>query len=338
MEHVQKKSGNITVKVDYRTELLGIIMCISNYRNKFPSMFKPYENQFYVQNIIDKFGKYKEENVIKQFDDLVAHHGFAYDAPLGLFLQLDDHFKCKQLSDYIFYERLDGNPKIYEFIDQLDDFAHKIDFQNYYQSQIEMYQKFVNSICKQFDDDHVSEFLQSYYGYQSGNLFINLMPYMTNHAFHCKCNQDEYSCIPTYNISKKENLFDIEDQRVIIMSVHEFGHGYVNPLTEQYLKENDIPDLFSDIVDVIRKQAYGKISSIINEHVIRAIVIRYISLIYHDEAWVQRAIQNEKKRGFIYIEDILESLEEYENQRQNYPTFDLYYPMIVKHLETVKAR
>lgn len=60
-------------------------MCISNYRNKFPSMFKPYENQFYVQNIIDKFGKYKEENVIKQFDDLVAHHGFAYDAPLGLF-------------------------------------------------------------------------------------------------------------------------------------------------------------------------------------------------------------------------------------------------------------
>ena len=64
MEHVQKKSGNITVKVDYRTELLGIIMCISNYRNKFPSMFQPYENQFYVQNIIDKFGKYKEENVI----------------------------------------------------------------------------------------------------------------------------------------------------------------------------------------------------------------------------------------------------------------------------------
>ena len=139
-------------------------------------------------------------------------------------------------------------------------------------------------------------------------------------------------------VSKKENLFDIEDQRVIIMSVHEFGHGYVNPLTEQYLKENDIPDLFSDIADVMRKQAYGKISSIINEHVIRAIVIRYISLIYHDEAWVQRAIQNEKKRGFIYIEDILESLEEYENQRQNYPTFDLYYPMIVKHLETVKAR
>ena len=67
-------------------------------------------------------------------------------------------------------------------------------------------------------------------------------------------------------------------------------------------------------------------------------VIRYISLIYHDEAWVERAIQNEKKRGFIYIEDILESLEEYENQRQIYPTFDLYYPMIVKHLETVKAR
>ena len=59
---------------------------------------------------------------------------------------------------------------------------------------------------------------------------------------------------------------------------------------------------------------------------------------YHDEEWVQRAIQNEKKHGFIYIEDILESLEEYENQRQIYPTFDLYYPMIVKHLETVKAR
>ena len=55
--------------------------------------------------------------------ELVEKHQFNYDAPYTLFLQLDEHFKCDKLDDYVFMERLEEDTSVYEFIDKLEDFT-----------------------------------------------------------------------------------------------------------------------------------------------------------------------------------------------------------------------
>ena len=57
MESIKKQVGNIIVTVDYHTELLGIIMWLSNYHNDYKELYSNYENEFFTDNIILKTKK-----------------------------------------------------------------------------------------------------------------------------------------------------------------------------------------------------------------------------------------------------------------------------------------
>ena len=136
----------------------------------------------------------------------------------------------------------------------------------------------------------------------------------------------------------KDKLYDSEGKEKYILQnpIHEFSHGYVNPITDKYNILNDKTNLFDDIRDNMKKQAYPYDSHIINEHIIRAIESRYIDLMYHDQDWYNKRIENEKELGFIYIDNILNSLIEYENNRDVYKTFDEFYPVIIRNIEEYK--
>ena len=135
MQSMVKNINGINITVDYRTELLGILMWLSGYTTKLPHLFSEYENKFYTDEIVEKFSKYKNEEAVLKFKELVDKHNFSYDAPFSLFLQLDEHFKCDNLNDYTFKERLQNDESVYEFINGLDDFANKINFNEYYNSK-----------------------------------------------------------------------------------------------------------------------------------------------------------------------------------------------------------
>ena len=106
MKSIEKNIEKITITVDYRSELLGIIMWLSDYHNQFPHLFQPYANKFFTDNIIQKFNEFKKEPAILEFNELVKKHGFSYDAPISLFLQINENFDCNDVNDYILKERL----------------------------------------------------------------------------------------------------------------------------------------------------------------------------------------------------------------------------------------
>ena len=138
MKSIEERDKNIVAIVDYRTELLGILMWISDYHNMLPELFRIYENKFYIDNILEKFSQYKDDEILKEFMNLVKKHEFEYDAPYALFLQLDEHFNCDSLDDYVFKERLENDSEVYKFLRKLEKFAEKIGFEDYYNSNIEL--------------------------------------------------------------------------------------------------------------------------------------------------------------------------------------------------------
>lgn len=114
---------------------------------------------------------------------------------------------------------------------------------------------------------------------------------------------------------------------------HEFGHSFVNPITERFRQEiAKYSSLYDPIAEVMKKQAYGDWESCVNEHIIRAIEIRRI---YREmgKAAADIMLQEEKSQGFIYIEALSERLKDYETQRDRYPTFLDFYPELIKVFE-----
>lgn len=336
MKSIEKNIEKITITVDYRSELLGIIMWLSDYHNQFPHLFQPYANKFFTDNIIQKFNEFKNEPAILEFNELVKKHGFSYDAPISLFLQINENFDCNDVNDYILKERLHNDPSIFKFLEDTKAFAKKIHFEKYYQQNIPLYKKWISDFSKTFENTKFIDFFTNYSGYQNNaKFYINLMPYTTEGAYGCYAKNKVYSCYPVFKNTKQENLFDTANHEKIIIAtqVHEFAHNFINPLTEKYKSIILHENLFKKIKKQMKMQAYASDEVIINEHIVRAIELRFLKMYYDDDEWIQRRIKKLKDQGFIYIDIIIDSLKYYESHREKYPNLDFFYPQIIKDIQ-----
>lgn len=339
MESIVKKNGNINITIDYRTELLGILMWISDYNKVYPIRYEILENEFYIQNIIDKFSSFKEETIVKNFENLYKNHPwFGYDSPMNLFLQLDDHFKCEKINDYVYREILSCDNRVYDFIDQLENFSEKVDFPSYYENNKDSYIKWIDNISKVFDSIDLKQYINNYYGYDNyKELYINLLPYATGGGYNVTLEDRIYSNLSVDKGATKDNLFSVSHpNNFILFCLHEISHGYVDSITDNLNLVNESTDLFDDIREKMSGYAYPTDKEILNEHIIRAIEIRTIDAMFHDVNWYDYRIKQEKEMGFIYIEPIVDSLKEYENNRDMYSRFDMFYPIIVDNIKNYK--
>ena len=106
MKCFQKKIGNIIFTVDYRTELLGIILVLSNnYKKLVDRKMISLENKYIYDRIHNNFDKFKNHKTILLFEEIIKKHPyFNYDAPVTLFLSLDENLKCKKRMDNLQFQ------------------------------------------------------------------------------------------------------------------------------------------------------------------------------------------------------------------------------------------
>jgi hypothetical protein len=107
---------------------------------------------------------------------------------------------------------------------------------------------------------------------------------------------------------------------------HEFGHSFINPLTAEHGRIlSRYSSLLDPISDKMSRQAYPEWRTCVNEHIIRAISIR----LNQSEQAFGNDIEVQKSNGFFYLEFLLKSLEEYEHQRDRYPSMADFMPRLI---------
>ncbi len=81
--------------------------------------------------------------------------------------------------------------------------------------------------------------------------------------------------------------------------------------------------------------AYGNWAGTVSEHIVRAVTVR---LATHELGDVkgQARLDDDRERGFAYIDLLVERLKLYEEQRDLYPTFRDFYPELIKGFAEVK--
>ena len=73
MQSIHKKVNGIHITVDYKTELLGVIMLLGNYHREYPQLFQNYaNNKDYINKILHHFSAFKDDEIIKTFDDFLS--------------------------------------------------------------------------------------------------------------------------------------------------------------------------------------------------------------------------------------------------------------------------
>jgi hypothetical protein len=123
---------------------------------------------------------------------------------------------------------------------------------------------------------------------------------------------------------------------------HEFSHSFVNPITEQYKDEvNKYSKLYLPIIgnDVSGSQLYFYWEYYVDENIVRAVVDKFDEDLIEQESGKDVAekllsgtlFYNDIKQGCIYVEGIYNLLGTYEQNRDKYPTFADFYPVILNY-------
>lgn len=321
----------IKVIVDKRTELLGIILLISKYAKKYPRQVQEQGNHQYRQFIIDNFSCYKKTKTIKIFNKLIKKYCFNYDAPIYLFLQLDENLKAITLDDYPFKERLGSDKLVLRLIDSLPEFVNLIKFEEYYKNNEPLYYKFVGEVEEYIKNKKLWQFVKNYVGINSNiNYIINLLPYNTGGNYGAMVGNNVYCNLPVRltPYSKESTFIGSNPATFDSMIVHEFSHPFINPLTDKYI-DRISQSAFANISEKMQQLPYNLKQTLINEQVIRALEARYIDLNYGKQE-ADNFIDKEYKNGFIYIRNINNTLKLYELNRKNHKTIGDYYLNIIE--------
>ena len=260
-------------------------------------------------------------------NQVIDKFSFSYDAPVSLFLQLNDDYSIDKLDVYPFETRLEGSPIVIEMLRELPEFVQKTGFEEFYESNMEYYEHILNQAKQDSNAERVMKFINIFYkmDFSNNKFVVNLLPYTT----YCNYGTNHNGIFYTNAGIKPEGVFfSKKDEGSLVL--HEFSHSVINPLTSKYSKYQ-IED-FLDIKKQMEKKQYWDKETIINEHVIRSIELFYakhVCLDPHHEEYVKE----QEDIGFKYIRPCLSKIEEYYQNKDKYESFEEFYPEVLKAFE-----
>lgn len=345
-ESVIKTLNNINFSIDPRIELLSIIIYLSPKYNENVLSIIPF-NSSYKKEVEEWFGDYKNHKAVKLLDSMLER-GFSYDAPPTgmLFLTNTPNLSVREdidKKDYMYKQimkRVGGEKNFLKFVKALQDFCKESNFYEFYNNHKEYYKNIVESAVESSGNVNYINQIENYYGVKqnSYNIILSGILYANNYGPSIKNtdgNFDIYSIQGSAGIINDIPTFGDEFTFKYLVR-HEFSHSFINNITDKNIdKVNEYEELFKPINNKMSKQAYSNWEICLNEHLVRAVVIR-LTEIHDGRDKSLNLIDMESQNGFIYIRQLTNLLKnEYEPNRDKYPTFEDFYPEILNLLKTL---
>lgn len=277
-----------------------------------------------VKDSVENFKEYSDHYFLKLLSSMIKE-GFSYDAIPQSLYYFDEDFRMREDIEFDgeVLRRAGGKENLVDFIHQLKEFRMDSDFELYFKDNKGMYLDIMGKGQDMVTTYKVAETIEEFYGVPLENPVVTITPFTTN-AYGTSISRKDGSIemLPTLGVYEDKENF-------IALLIHEFSHGYVNPLITEHLDVVEkTKDLYEPIEESMVKHAYPTWEISVNEHIVRANTAIMIKNIFGESAYKYELIIN-RDRGFKYIDDVVESLTYYTEHRDVYPTFEDYYPVIM---------
>ncbi|HZK69670.1 MAG TPA: DUF4932 domain-containing protein [Paludibacter sp.] len=319
-------------KVDERVELLSIVFRLADSKEYSSIRYKTYTDK-----IETHFANYKNHKLIRFVKKIRLLNGVGYDAVMKMAFHIDraPYFKpLVEFSKTIPEERW-GKKNALKFIKLLQQFYVDAQCEEFFKENSEMYQEVSNRFIPIYNHLDV-KWYKDFYGKEPKEKFViinGLGNGNGNYGGDIVFQNGErqvYAIMGTWSVdSLGIAKFNLKDYFPTLL--HEFNHSFVNYLTEQNRAElqESGPELFKEVKDKMKKQAYSEWETMISEAMVRAAVIKYMKDHKFAKADIDKETQQQLKRGFFWINDLVEELENYDHHRDTYPTLESYMPNII---------
>ena len=344
-----KKEKQIKVETNHNIETL--IICFEIADKGFWNIpFQDYQPMKYLART--RFEKYREHQVIHTINSLVEK-GFWLDAMVEVLLKSSPlpNAELKYELEPSTLARLSDNDEeatqlINEFIDSLNDFYLEADLPQYFLENKKYFESVNNEVRKNLPNKNFIVTMEQYYGKQNDTYTLIPTPTLWHTAglglrIKGEIGFQVYNIFGPLIVTKDSLEFGYgynNSDRIYELTVHEFGHSFINPITELPANREIIEKykyLYQRIAEEMRKQAYTNWWACVTEHIVRLGEIR-IAKAFGDSSTADK-IRNDytNNLNFIYLPFLEKKIESYETNRNKYKTIDEYIPILLKSFSEV---
>lgn len=332
IEPVKKEIGRLIISIDPRIEALSAIQAISSY----PLIKRKGD---YYDKVYNHFNSYSDLTAVSLTSKLYKEHGFGFDRPVTFMLYLSQPKELEKIADYKgnFIGKKGEEEILNHYRESIKEFIDKSNFEKFWNNNIELYNKIIEcTIEDSYKVDWIKA-LEDYYNQSQNSYNIILNP--LNIGGYGPSMEADNGELNLYNICTTDTISEdgipyLGKDNFAPFAWHEFSHSFVAPLIDQYVDEvNKSSHLLEPLREVMRKQAYETWEICVEEHIVRAVVIRLYSL-YLGEEMTKKQLQYEEDKNFIYIEPLIEKLKEYESLKKSSDiTFAEFFPELIEVFE-----
>ena len=336
------QSQNIEVAINKNIETLFIIYPLLDFG------FPPVGNSLW-EEATGYFHEYKDHEAVQKLATLIRRTGI--DGPVGLILhyhelpRINIRYQPDENTLMSFSETgdaRDGQNVINEFMEAFTDFYTKANVEAFMVKHEAYYHKAIDDVKRNLPPADFIATLERYYGNQNKAYILNPSPVLfPGFGFGKRIvTNDGLVVFNTFgpfktgrsNHSGFHYHFDNAD-KIRDLSVHEFGHSFINPITE--IPENRVlidqyAHLFEPLKEQMGKQGYRNWWICVTEHLVRLGEIR-IALAMKDYKTAEKLRLNyTEQRHFIYLPHLEAKITEYENNRDKYRAFSDFFPILLE--------
>jgi hypothetical protein len=332
-EETARQAPAVRVVVDPRVELLSVLFRLAGNpeygRGLVPS---------YVADVEKQFGGFRDHVAVRKARALRGSRGVSFDAVMAMAVHVTDAEKLEEKLP------LDPRPEgldsrwtpegAREFLTAARLFVRDAKFKEFFDAHRPLYDLATKRMEARLKESAHLEWFDAFFGARPKAQFTLALGMLNGgscYGPHCRLadgTEELYCVLGVWSVDDQgQPQFD---RQVIDTVVHEFCHSYTNALVDRHYAEMKEPaeGLFRHVEKRMASQAYGAAQTMIYESLVRVCVIRYVR--QHDGvAAGRRAIEREKERGFLWMNELDDVLARYEADRKKYPTLEAFAPEIV---------
>ena len=324
--------NQIKVQLNPYLEFMNSILLTSRYNEitkKYIGygLMTEYVNEY--TNLVKSLFEKQLNNPIYPYIESLIPNGFTFSRPVELMLSLGKSmdFSMQYSLSELCIQYCGGLSAIQNLLHMLKVFERNIGYfaffekiKKYYEPVIEKaysvvnYYPYVSILEKEYGKE------QNSYNYvisslMVGNYGISFMDEKTNKmSIFSVFTTDDFSISPS-------------------ILLHEFSHPFINPLTEKYA---DAVKEYENVYELLMRyklprfqSGYGDWNECVNEHFVRAMVIHLLSKCGLEDVSA-KMLENDLHLGYRYIPLILRQYRYYDNNRDIYPDFESFYPVLIQ--------
>ena len=311
--------------VDKRTELMSVILALSQGNEYIEEHFSFDIKDEYRQLLYNHFFKFKNHKAVALAKQIAKNvEGFCFDNPIRLAFALNKQLKFDGKIEKYLLQELEHEELLKEFMSKIVNFAKDSNFEKFYIDNNVYYSSKIEELKKMFNADLFIYELQKFLKDKvQDDFFVNIIPMLANANHGFKVNNNNFANIGM--LSEDFKTINKFNNGTIHTIIHEFVHNFVNCYTDN--NRLLIPD---ELRNKLKNMGYGNPISYLNDTIVRAITIRLREKIENIDT--QKFFDIENKFGFVYVKKVYNELLEYEGQTTSWKEY------IPKLLELIKEK